>query len=251
MNPTPHNVSALTDISANIFALLIFILIIMIAAKGPAPASRTDAPQTIDVEKDIVGVERAPLGSDELFDLLYERSKGTTSVKIDLFEREINVVFDGGTERFASIESAVLRLRQIVAAARRPIGIYVFGHHFYRNVADNLKLFGLQWRELSVPQALRDFRTQRRGQGWSEGFLRLIAQPSNRSRFRVELARLLQSTSTDEGVRQNWFGGGAVSSQPQETMIDSVMRWSRTVANAISIIGGFIFVSLVEMRHSR
>jgi len=103
VNPTPHNISALTDISANIFALLIFILIIMIAAKGPAPASRTDAPQTIDVEKDIVGVERAPLGSDELFDLLYERSKGTTSVKIDLFEREINVVFDGGTERFASI----------------------------------------------------------------------------------------------------------------------------------------------------
>jgi hypothetical protein len=34
-------------------------------------------------------------------------------------------------------------------------------------------------------------------------------------------------------------------------MIDSVMRWSLTVANAISIIGGFIFVSLVEMRHSR
>jgi hypothetical protein len=251
VNPTPHTISAISDISANIFALLIFILIIMVVAKGHAPASRVDAPQTIDLEKDIVGTERAPLGSDELFELLYDRSEATASVKIDLFEREIDVVSGGEIERFASIESAVPRLRQIAAAARRPIGVYVFGHHFYRNVTDSLKMFGLQWREVSVPQALRDFRTQRNGQGWSEGFSRLIAQPSNRAWFRAELARLLQSSSTDEKSGQNWFDGSNVSSQPQETMIDSVVRWSRTVANAMAIFGGFIFVSWVETRRGR
>jgi hypothetical protein len=72
-----------------------------------------------------------------------------------------------------------------------------------------------------------------------------------RAQFRAELARLLQSSSTDQKGGQNWFRGGAVSSQPQETTLDSLMRWSRTVANAISIFGGFIFVSWVEMRRSR
>jgi len=251
VNPTPHTIPAITDISANIFALLIFILIIMLATKGHAPASRVAAPQTIDVEKDIVGIERVPLGSDELFELLYDRGRGTASVKIDLFEREIDVVYGGEIKRFASIESAVPRLRQIAVAARRPIGVYVFGHHFYRSVTDSLKMFGLQWREVSVPQALRDFRTQRNGQGWSEGFSRLIVQPSNRARFRAELARLLQSSSANEKSDLNWFRSGSGSSQPQETIIDSVMRWSRTVANAISILGGFIFVSWVETRRGR
>ena len=248
MNHAPHTISAITDISANIFALLIFILIIMLATKGHAPASRTDVPQTIDVERDIVGTERTPLGSDDLFELLYERSEGMTSVKIDLFEREIDVVFAGETERFASIESAVPRLRQIANAARRPIGVYVFGHHFYRNLTDNLKTFGLQWHELSVPQALRDFRTQQNGQGWSEGFSRLITQPSNRARFRAELARLLQSSSADEKAGQSWFRGGGGSSQLPETIIDSVRRWLRAVAKAVAIFGGLIFVSWAEMR---
>jgi hypothetical protein len=251
VNPTPHNISAITDISANIFALLIFILIIMLAAGGHAPASRADAPQMIDVAKDIAGVERAPLGSDELFDLLYDRGEGTASVKIDLFDRGIAVIFGGEAEHFASIENAVPRLRQIAAAARRPIGVYVFGHHFYRSVTDKFKAFGLQWREVSVPQALRDFRTAQNGQGWSEGFSQLIARPSNRTRFRVELAHLLQSSSTDEKAGQNWLRGGAVSSQPQETTIDSLMRWSRTAANAIAIFGGLAFVGWIEMRRSR
>ena len=133
----------------------------------------------------------------------------------------------------------------------RPIGVYVFGHHFYRNLTDNLKAFGLQWRELSVPQALRDFRTQRNGQGWSEGFSRLIMQPSNRARFRAELARLLQSSSVDEKAGQSWFRDGGGSSQPPETIIDSVRRWSRAVANAVAIFGGLIFVSWAEMRRGR
>ena len=33
MNSAPHNISAITDISANIFTLLIFILIMMLAAQ--------------------------------------------------------------------------------------------------------------------------------------------------------------------------------------------------------------------------
>ena len=54
-----HNISAMTDISANIFALLILILLIMLAAHENAPAPGTEGLQIIDLEKDVAGVERA------------------------------------------------------------------------------------------------------------------------------------------------------------------------------------------------
>ena len=247
MNPAPHNISAMTDISANIFALLVFILIVMIAARDRAPAIRADAPQLVNIEKDIAAVERLSLGSDGLFDLLYDRSAGTASAKIDLFERGIDVVFGGETERFNSVESVVPRLRQIAAATGSPVGVYVFGHHFYRSMTDTLKRSGLQWREVSVPQALRDIGKERSGQGWSGGFSQLIAHPADRARFRVELARLLQSSSTDENPGQSWLQGAA-SSRPQETTIDTLMRWSRIASNAIALFGGLVFVSWVETR---
>jgi hypothetical protein len=119
VNSAPHNISAITDISANIFTLLIFILIMMLAAQE-RPLVRAEAGLVVDVEKDLAGVERSPLGSDELFDLLYDRGERATSVKIDLFDQGIDVSVDGRTERFNSVESAVLRLKQIAASTACP-----------------------------------------------------------------------------------------------------------------------------------
>jgi hypothetical protein len=83
-----HNISAMTDISANIFALLILILIIMLAARENSPTPRVQGPQVIDVEKDVAGVERSPLSSEEVIELLYERRERASSTKIDLLERK-------------------------------------------------------------------------------------------------------------------------------------------------------------------
>jgi hypothetical protein len=248
VNSAPHNISALTDISANIFALLIFILIIMLAAQARAPLARPEA--GVDIETDISGIERVPLSSDDLFDLLYDRGEGAAAVKIDLFNRGIDVSFNGKSESFRSVESAVPRLRQIAASAGVPVGLYVFSHHFYRDLTRNLQSFGRPWREVSVPQALRDFRAARRGQGWSAGFSELISRPSNRAQFRAELARLLQSSSADKSASQSSPGGGGVSEWP-EAIIDSVARWLRAALNAISVLGGLVFVSWVELRRNR
>jgi hypothetical protein len=251
VNSAPHNISAVTDISANIFALLIFILIIMLAAQEHAPAVRSDAAPAVDIEKDLAGIERAPLSSDELFDLLYDRGEGVASVKIDLFDRGIDVIFGGRTEHFISVENAVPMLRQ--AGTRLPVGIYVFGHRFYRDVTGNLRGLGWSWREVSVPQALRDFRFGRRGQGWSAGFSDLIARPANRAQFRVELARLLQSSSTDENSTQGWqgwYGEGTSSGQRAETVIDKILRWSRAALDTIALLGGLVFVGWVEIRRN-
>jgi hypothetical protein len=249
VNSAPHNISAITDISANIFSLLIFILIMMLAAQE-RPVVRSEASPVVDVEKDLAGIERSPLGSDELFDLLYDRGKGAASVKIDLFDQGIDVSVDGRTERFNSVESAVLRLRQIAVSTRLPIGIYVFSHQIYRNVTDNLKVFGWSWRELSVPQALRDVSARRAGQSWSAGFSELIARLSNCEQFRIELARLLQS-SADGNLNESRYGGGAASGHWRDTIVDNIVQWSRTVLNAIALFGGLIFVTWVEMRRSR
>jgi hypothetical protein len=237
-----HNISAMTDISANIFALLILILIIMLAARENTPAPVAEGLQIVDLEKDVAGVERSPLSSEELIELLYERRERTSSTKIDLLEQEIVISFGGKTEHFGTTENAVSRLRQI-ASVGSPVGVYVFSHRFYRNISDSLRILGWSWREISIPQALRASAGGR--QGWSAGFSELIAHSSDRSQFRADLARLLQSASQNEHSNQSHERGNAA--QRPETMIGQLARWLRTALDAISLLGGFIFVAYVEV----
>ena len=251
MNSTPQNVSILTDISANIFALLILFLIIMLAARASSPSPRDEVAQVIDVEKEFAGLERSPLSGDELVDLLYERRDGAVTTRIDLLEQSI--VAAGKTERFSALENAAPRLRQLAAASNNaPAGVYVFSHRFYRGLAENLKTLSWTWREVSVPEALRDSGSGTTDHGWSAGFSRLIVQPSDRAQFRLELARLLQSPSTrnDEHLAQGSWAAGAPSQMPP-TITDRLARWSRGALNAISILSGLAFIAWVEMRRKR
>lgn len=237
-----HNISAMTDISANIFALLILILLIMLAGRENSPAPRTQGLQVIDLEKDVAGVERSPLASDELIDLLYERRERASSTKIDLLEREIVISFAGKTQSFDNAGDAVSRLRQI-GSVGSPVGVYVFSHRFYRGMSDSLMGLGWPWREISIPQALRD--SAGGSQGWSVGFSELIAHSSNRSQFRADLARLLQSAPSNE-ANESWRERGVAAQRP-ETIISQLAWWLRTTLNAISILGGLLFVAWVEI----
>src|ERR1700682_2457147 len=105
VSSAPQNVSILTDISANIFALLILFLVIMLAARENSRPPRAEAVQVIDLEKEFASVERSPLSGDELFDLLYERREGPVTTRIDLLDQSIDVVSAGKTERFSSVEN--------------------------------------------------------------------------------------------------------------------------------------------------
>jgi hypothetical protein len=253
VNSTPQNVSILTDISANIFALLILFLIILLAARESSPAPRPEAPRVVDIEKEFASVERSPLSGDELVDLLYERREGALTTGIDLLDQSIDVVSAGRTERFSSLENAASGLRQLAAASNRaPAGVYVFSHRFYRGLAENLKALGWTWREVSVPEALRDYSPETRGHGWSAGFSQLIAQPSDRTRFRLKLAELLQAASTRNNEHSSQ-GSGAVASPSQlsPTIIDRFKRWLRGTLNAAAIFGGVGFIVWVEMRRNR
>ncbi len=132
MNSPPQTISAISDISANIFAVLILILIAIVAVRERAPLQDV-TPRDLDLETDVASVERAPLGSDELFDLLYERRDGAPSIKIDLFDARIDAVIDGKAGRFESGEKAAVRFRQLAAvSSRSSVALYVFDNRFYR-----------------------------------------------------------------------------------------------------------------------
>jgi hypothetical protein len=238
-----RDISAVTDISANIFTLLILILIIMLAARG-----NSSPPQVIHVETDTIGVERAPLGSDELFDLLYARRASAQSTKIDLFAHGIDVISAGKTQHFTSVEAALARLNESARFTGVPVGVYVFSHRFYRDTTIALKTMGSEWREVSVPQALRDSSAKIEGQGWSTGFFELIVRSTDRAQFRNELAQLLQASSVDGHFKQSERQAADSSGHRPERIIDRLGRWSRIALDAMSIFIGLIFVGWVETR---
>lgn len=249
MDSAPHNISAITDISANIFAVLILILVAVVAVRERSPLHDA-TPQEIDVVKDVASIERSPLGSDQLFDLLYERGNGVPSIKIDLFDDRIDAVVGTKTERFDSVEKAVLRIAQFVAASDRlPVAVYVFDHRFYRRVTDALKSAGWVWRELSVPQALRESAPETKGQSWSRGFQQLIVRPSDRTLFRTEIARLLQSGSVDTPFVAGSSEGSRL--QSPETIIERLVQWWRSLLQALTIVIGLFFVAWVEIARPR
>ena len=249
MSATPVTISAITDISANIFALLILILIAMLAARAAAPPDGDAAP-IIDVETDLAGVERSPLGSDALLDLLYGRREEATSTRIDLLGPRIDIAAGGKTEHFTTVGDAALRLRQLGASGRPPAGVYVFSPRFYRGVTETLAALGWTWREITVPEALRAPRSGATGEGWSAGFRELIARPSDREQFRAALARLL-SASASERLGQGRQDAVAAAGHTSRRWLDAVARWSGAAVDAAAIGIGIAFVAWVEMRRKR
>ncbi len=247
MRVAPAGISALTDIAANLFALMLLVLILVLGARSGSPSSSEQVPEPIDVESDLVSIARAPLGSEELFDLLYERRNDSGSIRIDLLNQGIVVTAQGKAERFGLADNAAPRLARLIASRNTPIGLYVFSPRFYRTVIATLETSGATWREMSVPQALSSSLTAS-DQGWSDDFMGLISSPADRAQFRQGLARLLQSGSERAAVIASNTSGGQMQAHG---LNERIARWSRTALNAIAIMGGLIFILWVEFRRRR
>ncbi|PDT90814.1 hypothetical protein CO669_07510 [Bradyrhizobium sp. Y36] len=247
MRSAPAGISALTDIAANLFALMLLVLILLLGARSGSPSSSAQAPATIDVESDLVSVARAPLGSEELFDLLFERRQDSGSIRIDLLSQGLVVTSQGKTERFGVADSAGPHLARLIAARKTPIGLYVFSPRFYRAVVATLAASGATWREISVPQALKSGLTAS-DQGWSDDFIGLISTSSDRAQFRQGLARLLQSGRDEAAARAFRASGGQAQSN---SIGERAAHWSRTALNAVVVLFGLIFIIWVEFRRRR
>ncbi|QOZ76327.1 hypothetical protein XH83_13245 [Bradyrhizobium sp. CCBAU 53351] len=247
MKSAPAGLSALTDIAANLFALLLLVLILLLGARPGSPGSPATALSPIDVENDLVSVDRTPLGSEDLFDLLYERRQDSDSIRIDLLNQGIVVTSQGRTARLGLADDVTPRLARLIAPRKVSIGLYVFSPRFYRAVLAALEASGASWREMSVPQALKSSSVTS-DHGWSDDFMGLVSRPSDRARFRHGLARLLQSGGDEAAARA--FKAAGDQMQPSSTG-DRIARWSRAALNAIVILGGLIFIIWVEFCRRR
>jgi hypothetical protein len=129
-------------------------------------------------------IERRALTGEEMVDLLYERQNREAGLVIDLFNDHV-VAFSRRREPLSLPPDA--NAIAIALQEEREARLYVFGHGAYSLATQVLMTRGVEWRELSVPFALRDERRT----GWSRAFLDLVARATTREAFKNGLARLL------------------------------------------------------------
>jgi len=245
MMPDRPDITVVTDISANIFAVFILILIILVA-RGQTSVPQVP-PTVIDVDDDLASVERTLLRPAALVELFYDRRTAADVTAIDLFDDRIEITIGHATQRVTA--AAMHEMLHRPPASATPIGLYVFGPRWYRAVTESLAASGQAWREVSVPAALR--RSDRAGQGWSPGFTELIARPLDLATFRVELAKLLASPSPADRARG---AGGAVSLRgaapaapiPPTDLLERLAQVGRFFLHAMAVVGGLVLVAAVE-----
>lgn len=253
MRFTAPNITIVTDISANIFALLILILIILLTAREQAPSSPAQMPGDLKLENHFAVIERTPLSGSEMVDLLYSRRTASNAIKVDLFDDGIEVLAGNKSERIATTEEIDERLKSLAKAApEAPFAIYVFSHRWYRNVVEALMGVARVWREVSVPEALRESDETSKTERWSAGFRDLLRHSVDHDRFRDELARLLGSARAPRKARARQGNEGSAGTSlpqylPKNSIIESFLRWWQNILSVTAILGGFGFIAWVEM----
>ncbi len=252
MNPDFKDISVITDIAANTFAVFLLILLLLLAAQVDPASSPTDGRATetvLDVDGDLASVLRTPLRPEDIIDTLYDRGSAARGTRIDLFDDRVEIVSGNGIRQITAGGPAATT--SIAAAMEVPISLYVFDHRFYRTVLDGLLASRRVWRELSVPQALRRRDPATGRQTWSAGFLQLLARQLDRASFRLELARLLGSQqpsdqASGQGNAKSSSGAFDLGDEQPSSLVEMISRWWHAIVDAAMILGGLLFVFFVE-----
>lgn len=247
--PAPNYITPLTDISANIFAMMVLILILALAGRQNASPESARNPVA---DKDLNIIERKAMTPAELVQHLYDRRAGSGPVRIDLLETGLTIVGTNGEEqKFEGSDAASAWRAYQQAAGPLPVRLYVFSHNWYDELARSLLSANRQWYEISVPQALQDSELA----GWSEDFTNLLAQPVDLTQFRTALAQLLASRDPksqpngDAQPQSSPLSASETSSgQPYETLLERLMKWWRRAMTALALGAAFTFIWWVERR---
>lgn len=235
--------AAITDLSANIFAALLLILLILLRAgsEAPAPAVPVEATQALDSRA------RTPLRAGALIAILRARAADTAGVSLDLVESGLRSPSAGFPEPDAAPLAALDRFLQ-AREPGMPVRLYVFSHRWYDSTVRRLEQAGLAWNEITVPRALRD----REGSAWSSAFLAILEHRDERGRFREELARLLSVSPSavlrpDAAVAAGGEADGAGAS-PAKTVVLSgrLYRILSVGLEIFAISAGVVAVLAIE-----
>jgi hypothetical protein len=261
MNWRPE-LAAISDISTNIFAVFILILVIMLdLSRGPTPSGGTAAtPTQVDAARDLRIVERAPLRAGEMVEMLRGHG-GRDTVTVDLFDSRIEIAAAGGRPaivldaRRDGGRAMLERFEELLRGrpAGMPARLYVFSNRWYSPVADRLERGNASWREMSVPLALRIASGPEAGDAWSEAFLELSSRGLDRERFRPALARLLAGSADGAGGAGglSGLGGGAPpppGGSPDESLLDRFARFLGWLLAVIAAVAAALVIVLTERR---
>lgn len=252
------DLSAMSDIATNIFAVFILILVIMLDLGRGQLRQAPPEPVPIDAVRDLVTVERQPLRADDMIEMLRIRGRDDVPA-IDLFESRVEVRLgrrppvvldarrDGGAAVLARLDD--LLGRDLVTP---PARLFVFSNRWYAATVERLSARRIAFREMSVPAALRG----QTGDAWSDAFLDVAARALDQDRFRPALARLLDgSAARREGGSGGLApspgpGSGAAAAQAADTesLASRVRRWLERLV-AVGAVGlGLLVVVLTERR---
>jgi hypothetical protein len=255
MRSASPSITVVTDIAANIFAVLLLVLIILLAAGEQEGQRQPREAPAIEIGDYFTTVERTPLSGSGMVDLLYNRANASSAIKIDLFDDGIEVLSKDKSDWIASEGEIGLRLKpHVEAALEAPVALYVFGHRWYGGVVKTLMGMGRTWQEVSVPEALRETDGANRKERWSAGFKNLLRRPLDRVRFQHELAQLLGSAhlKRNKGAGSDGTAPASASrSVTEDTFLDRFLRWWQNILSAIAILSGFGFIAWVETRNKR
>ncbi|HUZ66901.1 MAG TPA: hypothetical protein VMU56_04470 [Beijerinckiaceae bacterium] len=250
MSEDAPQITTLSDISANMFAAFILILIMVAAsAASRRPAASAPPGRTI-TERDLHFVQRQALDPQAMVRLLYDRRPGARGTSVDLFASGLALsagapsasgILTGGSE--ADLANA---LNSALGAQAGPVRLYVFSNKHYAATAKVLAQAGFAWREISVPRALR----RHDGDGWRPSFRALLREAGNFSAFRAGLARILQAGDARSAKSRERAMGSAEQARA-EVLIVRFWRFLHALVNIIALLsaGGIVF--LIERRTGR
>jgi|GEM_PF-1383606 len=258
-HPRPE-ATAMADISANLFAVLILILVLIVSI-GPKPtdppAQTTPQQPVVDLLADARLVERATQTPIDMVAMLRRRTSLEGAVNLDIGPKLLHLSGLGLDESWPlplrdGDLAAIIGLTRSLASQK--LQVFVFDHHGYPSILSLLRdLRRRDWAELSVPMALRSEDEA----GWSDGFRQLIGRGLDQAAFRSELAKLLNGRARSDMRNWDQFKGAAPSlpmrpqSTPQLTSWDEWLAWGNSLLTWGAIIGIALFIIRVERLMAR
>lgn len=239
------NATILSDLSANIFAALLIVLILLLQLK--AAAERSPAPaRPIAVERALQVRPHTPLQAVEIVAMLRARGADAAGPSFDLvaagLRRPDGTLVAGGGGLGDALQAA---------SSSGPVRLYVFSPRWFDQVTASLAAAGRPWRDLSVPRALRAAADS---DAWLPAFVALASRGRDDASFRAGLARLLTAGSgplVRDGHVAAKVGGAAeplASGSSPARSSQSIMTMISLAFSLSALTGGGMLVMSTEWR---
>jgi len=222
------DLTVLVDLSASMFAACFMVLLIFLSL---VQSSTVKHRGPIDATQALRLVSRPVETPAGLVDLLYAHDGEAGGTSIDIFADRIELINAAGQKVVlpAQIAGSLGHLAS-------PLRLYVFSNALYNHVAATLE--GARWREMSIPEALRDPAAPDRA--WTPGFRELEAQHPDPESFRRGLAQLLNGGTAAKkvsGGNTSPQGGGSADLLPRLTaLLSFVTGLAMPTLGAVAVV---------------